>query len=203
VSQQRATTLSLLGLAFISTAVKLNLLVAFDDAAEAWVRQHITPFCTALMFRLTQLASPRFVFLLTALLAGMLTLRKSGYWLGRLALSVPGCVLLNEVFKYVFHRTRPAFEHPLVKLQTYSFPSGHAVAATVLYGFVAILLWSYISRRFWRVLIGAVVVALIAGVGLSRVYLGVHYSTDVLAGLLEGVTWLRFIGMITSRHRPA
>ena len=203
MSQQRATTLSLLGFALVSTAVKLNLLVPFDEAAEAWVRQQITPFRTTLMFTLTQLASTRFVLVMTLLLAAVLALRKSGYWLGRLALSVPGCMLLNEVLKYLFHRTRPAFEHPLVKLQTYSFPSGHAVAATVLYGFVAILLWSYISRRFWRVLIGAVVVALIAGVGLSRVYLGAHYSTDVLAGLLEGVTWLRFIGMITSRHRPA
>jgi len=103
----------------VSTAVKLNLLVPFDAAAEAWVRQQITPFRTALMFTLTQLASTRFVLVLTLVLAAVLALRKSGYWLGRLALSVPGCMLLNEVLKYLFHRTRPAVTDPLVKLQTY------------------------------------------------------------------------------------
>ena len=186
----------------ISTAVKLNLLVPFDDAAEAWVRQQITPFRTALMFTLTQLASTRFVLVLTLVLAAVLALRKSGYWLGRLALSVPGCMLLNEVLKYLFHRIRPAVADPLVKLQTYSFPSGHAVAATVLYGFVAILLWSYIAPKVWRVVIGTAIVAVILGVGFSRVYLGAHYPTDVLAGLLEGVAWLSFVEMITNGHRP-
>jgi len=174
----------------------------FDEAAEAWVRQQITPFRTTLMFTLTQLASTRFVLVMTLLLAAVLALRKSGYWLGRLALSVPGCMLLNEVLKYLFHRTRPAVTDPLVKLQTYSFPSGHAVAATVLYGFVAILLWSYIAPKVWRVVIGTAIVAVILGVGFSRVYLGAHYPTDVLAGLLEGVAWLSFVEMITNGHRP-
>jgi membrane-associated phospholipid phosphatase len=128
--------------------------------------------------------------------------QRSGYWLGRLALSVPGGALLNEVLKYAFHRARPRLEHPLVQLPSYSFPSGHALAATVFYGFAAILLWSYIVPRVWRIVIGTAIVVVILMVGLSRVYLGAYYPTDVLAGFIEGLAWLSFVGMITNRDRP-
>jgi len=77
------------------------------------------------------------------------------------------------------------------------------VAATVLYGFVAILLWAYIASKVWRVLISTAIVAAILGVGFSRVYLGAHYPTDVLAGVIEGLAWLNFAAMVTNRHRPA
>jgi membrane-associated phospholipid phosphatase len=202
VSQQRTTVLSLLAFALVGIAVKLNLVVPFDQAAEAWTQRHITPLHTTLMLTVTELASIGFVSVVTALAAAVIAHRRSGYWLGRLALSVPGGVLLNEVLKYAFHRSRPALEHPLVELPSYSFPSGHAVAATVFYGFAAILLWSYIGPKVWRVVIGMTTVAVIFMVGFSRVYLGAHYPTDVLAGFLEGVAWLGFVGMITNRHRP-
>jgi membrane-associated phospholipid phosphatase len=202
VSQQRITVLSLLAFALVSIAVKLNLLVPFDQAAEAWTQRHITPLHATLMLTATELASIGFVSVVTALAAAVIAHQRSGYWLGRLALSVPGCVLLNEVLKYVFHRARPRLEHPLVQLPSYSFPSGHALGATVFYGFAAILLWSYIVPRVWRVVIGTTVVAVILMVGFSRVYLGAHYPTDVLAAFLEGVAWLGFVGMITNRHRP-
>lgn len=125
--------------------MKLNLLVPFEQAAEAWTQQHITPLHTTLMLTATELASFGFVSVVTAFAAAVMAHQRSGYWLGRLALSVPGGVLLNEVLKYAFHRARPVLEHPLVELPSYSFPSGHALAATVFYGFAAILLWSYIA----------------------------------------------------------
>ena len=166
------------------------------------MRQHITPFRTALMFTLTLLASTPFVLVVTGSLGAVLALRKSGYWVGRLALSVPVCMLINELLKRLFHRVRPVLADPLVKLQTYSFPSGHALSATVLYGFGAILLWSCITSKIWRVAISIVVVAVILAVGLSRVYLGAHYPTDVLGGMLEGVAWLSFAAMIANSDRP-
>jgi membrane-associated phospholipid phosphatase len=195
--------LSLLTFALIGIAVKLNVLVSFDGAAEAWMQQHITPVHTVLMLTVTELASVGFVLPTTVLLAAVLALRKSGYWLARLGLSVPACVLLNEVLKFLFHRTRPVLEHPLVNLPSYSFPSGHAVAATVFYGFAAILVWSYIASKVWRAVIGTTLIAVVLMVSISRVYLGAHYPTDVLAGMLEGVAWLSFVGVITNGHRPA
>ena len=203
VSQQRTTVLSLLAFALVGIAVKLNLLVPADQATEVWMPRHITPFHTTLMLAATELASTAFVLPTTALLAAVLAVRKSGYWVGRLALSVPAGVLLNELLKYMFHRSRPALEHPLVKLPSYSFPSGHALAATVFYGFTAILLWSYVAPKVWRVVIGTAIAVVILMVGFSRVYLGAHYLSDVLAGFLEGATWLSIVGMITNRYRPA
>ena len=111
VSQRWATTLSLVAFALVSTAVKLNLLVPFDGAVEAWVQQQITPFHTTLMLTLTQLASTAVVLVITASMAAVLALWKSGYWLGRLGLTVPGCMLLNEMLKYLFQRARPALAH--------------------------------------------------------------------------------------------
>ncbi len=174
---------------------------AFDEAAEAWVEQQITPVHTGLMLLLTQLASTGVMVVLTALVAAVLVLRRSDYWLGRLGLSVPGCILLNEVLKYLFHRSRPALAHPLVKLESYSFPSGHAVSATVFYGFLAILLCSSVPSKVRRVAIRVAAIALILAVGFSRVYLGVHYPTDVLGGMFEGAAWLNIAGMVTNRHR--
>jgi membrane-associated phospholipid phosphatase len=143
----RITLLSMLAFDLVGITVKLNLLVPFDQAAEAWTQRHITPLHTTLMLTVTELASVGFVSVVTALAAAVMAHQRSGYWLGRLALSVPGCVLLNEVLKYAFHRARPALKHPLVQLPSYSFPSGHALAATVFYGFAAILLWSYTLRE--------------------------------------------------------
>ena len=201
MSQPRITLLSLFAFALVAIALKLSLLVPFDQAAEAWTQRHIMPLYTTSMFTVSKFASIGFVSVVTALAAAVMAHQRSGYWLGRLALSVPGCVLLNEVLKYVFHRARPTFEHPLVQLPGYSFPSGHAVAATVLYGFAAILLWPYIAPGVCRIVIGTAIVVVILGVAFSRVYLGAHYPTDVLAGVLEGIAWLSFVGMITNRHR--
>src|SRR5262252_9417141 len=97
VSQQRTTMTCLLAFAFIAIAVKLNLLVPFDQAIEGWIQPHINPLRTTLMLTATQLASIGFVLVVTAMSAAALALRKSAYWLGRLALSVPGCVLVNEL----------------------------------------------------------------------------------------------------------
>src|SRR2546422_649995 len=103
------------------------------------------------MLLVTELASTAVMVVLTALVAAVLVLRRSDYWLGRLGLSGPGCILLNEGLKYLVHRSRPALAHPLVKLESYSFPSGHAVSATDFYGFFAILIISSVTSKWLRV----------------------------------------------------
>ena len=112
------------------------------------------------------------------------------YWMWALLLGVPGGMLLNVLLKYTFQRGRPVFEEPLVTLTTYSFPSGHAAAATLFYGLVA----SYvmIARKGWRVRLGtaAACTVMVLLVAFSRVYLGAHYLSDVLAGMAGSAAWL-------------
>lgn len=92
--------------------------------------------------------------------------------------------------KLYFQRVRPATPWALVQDPGYSFPSGHAATAVVLYGMCAYLVWR-LTGRWWLggiASVGAVVLAL--GTGYSRVYLGAHYPTDVLAGFVSGAIWL-------------
>ncbi|CAM5406421.1 phosphatase PAP2 family protein [Eoetvoesiella caeni] len=99
-------------------------------------------------------------------------------------------MLVNVLMKHAFQRPRPIFDHPLVSLATYSFPSGHTVASTLFYGMLAALILSKTtswSKRVWAVLLAFAIVSLVA---FSRLYLGAHYLSDVLAAMAEGLAWL-------------
>ena len=129
--------------------------------------------------------------LVLALIVGIWLYRRGHrYWIVALASAVPGGLVLNVLLKHTFERARPHFAQPLLELSTYSFPSGHAMAATVLYGFLA----CYAARhaRSWpgRVLPFVLAAAMVATVAFSRMYLGVHYLSDVLAAFAEGCGWL-------------
>jgi len=115
---------------------------------------------------------------------------RARYWLLALIFAVPGGMLLNVTLKGIFQRARPAFEDPLVTLATYSFPSGHTTAATCFYGLLASYL--VIARPGWNVRLGTVAACtmMVLLVAFSRVYLGAHYLSDVLAAMAESIAWL-------------
>ncbi len=99
-----------------------------------------------------------------------------------------GAQLLNNVLKDLFQRTRPAPVAGLIPAQAFSFPSGHAMVAAAFYLFLAYLGWRLL--RGWRqVAFTGTLLALILAIGLARLYLGVHYLTDVVAGYLAGFLW--------------
>jgi undecaprenyl-diphosphatase len=125
-----------------------------------------------------------------ALLACWFWYRKAHYWLIVVLVAVPGGMVLNVALKHLFRRARPTLEDPLLTLSTYSFPSGHTAAATVFYGLLA----CYLVRRVrsWpaRAAVVAACTLMVMLVALSRMYLGVHYLSDVLAASAEGAAWL-------------
>jgi undecaprenyl-diphosphatase len=90
----------------------------------------------------------------------------------------------------VFHRPRPHFDDPILTLTSYSFPSGHSMMATVLYGVLAAYLVANTSDWRLRALVILLAGLLIALVGFSRMYLGAHYLSDVLGAMAEGLAWL-------------
>lgn len=125
----------------------------------------------------------------TALLAAWRAWRRD--WRSVAALgAVPTAMLLNVGLKHLFGRIRPLVEEPLLVLATFSFPSGHAVASTAFWGTACALLLAHQQRpsaRAAAVLGACLAVALVC---FARLYLGVHFLTDVVAGASVGFAWV-------------
>jgi len=107
-----------------------------------------------------------------------------------LIVAVPGGMLLNEWMKVLVHRHRPFVDGPFVDWSGYSFASGHTIGATLLYGQLALFIVPAIKSRRWRVLTLATAGVFVLLVGFSRIALGAHYLTDVLAAIFFGMIWL-------------
>jgi membrane-associated phospholipid phosphatase len=105
-----------------------------------------------------------------------------------LAVVLAGGELLNVILKLAFHRPRP--EVAIVHLDTYSFPSGHAMLSTAAYGTLAYLAWGRWRTTPARLAVALGAVVLVALISFSRLYLGAHYLSDVLGGAAGGVFWL-------------
>ena len=177
------------------TAIAQNIfrdssITAVDHEVLNWMRAHRSSSVDALMIGASLLAS--FPFLTPAVLTGAVYMIRQRAWsaLATLVLAVPGSSLLNLTLKSGFHRLRPATETTAVAMTDYSFPSGHTVAATVFYGLLATIVLSQTRRTWLRFIATFSAIGVIMIVALSRVYLRVHFLSDVLAGIGIGVTWL-------------
>ena len=155
-----------------------------------WFHARATPRVTQFTLLFTHWNSVAGVLAMSGVLGYALLRRRLGYWLLALLATVPGGMAVNVLMKLAFARARPVFEAPLVSLHTFSFPSGHASGATLFYGFLACLLVRHVASNGKRAAIVLAAALMVAAVCLSRVYLGAHYLTDVLAGVAEGLAWL-------------
>jgi undecaprenyl-diphosphatase len=191
----------------IAAAVTSGAAITLLDVRLAgWFHTHASARLTDAMLVLTWMHSTTGILLLALLFVIWLYRRRDGYWVLATVLSVPGGMLLNVALKHVFRRARPHFADPLLTLPTYSFPSGHTAGATVLYGIVACYLVVHLRSQAGRAAVVAGAVAAVALVALSRMYLGVHYLSDVLAAVAEGCAWLAVCVTAVSglrRHRAA
>lgn len=179
-------------------------LAALDIKVAQWLHAHASEPLTALLLAITHLHSLAGIAFLTMLFAWHLWRRQARYWMLTLLLAVPPGMLLNVLLKDSYQRVRPSFDAPLLTLPTYSFPSGHALGATVFYGVLACYLWPRARSGAQRAAIVAGTVLMVALVAFSRLYLGVHFLTDVLAAVAEGLGWLAICVTAVSslrRHR--
>lgn len=187
--------LLLLGAAWLFGAIAEDVvtndpLTVIDVEVATWLHEHARPSVTALMIFISHLGSVAFITAVALLTALLLAWRRRWYRLLALFLAVPGGGLLNTLLKHSFGRARPSFDDPLVQLSTYSFPSGHAMGSTLLYGtLAAFAVWTVWAWR-WRLLAGLVAGLLLVLICFSRVYLGVHYLSDVFGGVAAGSAWL-------------
>ncbi len=175
-------------------------LVRLDLQLTQFLAAHRMPWVTTLMLGVSRLHETVVLLTATALIAAALAWR--GHRRSALLLGVvPTGMLLNVGLKHVFQRARPVLEQPLVFLETYSFPSGHAVASTVFYGALALLALWHVRRPAGRGAAVAGAAAMVALVCASRVYLGAHYLGDVLAGVCVGTAWLAAWTAVASPRR--
>jgi undecaprenyl-diphosphatase len=167
-----------------------DAITVLDVRLAHWFHAHASAGVTRLMLLMAYWHGVAGTLAMALLAGAWLRRRHERYWLLALAAAVPGGLVLNVLLKFAFHRARPQFDDPLLTLATYSFPSGHTVGATLVYGLLA----SYAAAhaRSWGARAAALLAAglMVALVGLSRMYLGVHYLSDVLAAAAEGCAWL-------------
>jgi membrane-associated phospholipid phosphatase len=161
-----------------------------DIQVSTWLHTHGSPVFTAFLFAISQLHSPVGISVMCALLAIFLWRNGDRYWVLSLALAVPGGMLLNVILKQVFNRTRPVWTDPILTLTSQSFPSGHAAGATLFYGFIAVYMVWRMKNASARVLAVCACAFMVVLVSFSRVYLGVHYLSDVLAAIALSTAWL-------------
>lgn len=177
--------------AFLADAVfRGQQLPLLDHALASWFHDHLRPDWTRIMLAVAAWHSQPGILAMAALLAIHFHRRRARAWLLATALVVPGGMILNVLLKFAFARARPHWSDPLLTLDTYSFPSGHATGATLLYGLLACYLLPLARSWPLRLTIAGAALAMIALVCLCRIYLGVHYLSDVLAGVLVASAWL-------------
>ena len=165
-------------------------LVLMDARVAAFLHQHASPGFTRAMLLITNAHSTVAVAIFGLAFAAILWRMRERYWILTLAFALGGGMALNVLLKHAYERARPHFDDPFVTLNSFSFPSGHTAGATLFYGVLAAFLVSRTYDRGLRTLFVTVAVAMVMLVGLSRMYLGAHYLSDVLAAACSSVAWL-------------
>ena len=174
--------------AVVDSVLEQNDLFRFDASAHAALYRFVGPQHEAFGRAVTWLGNNATLICLVVLVAAALLYVRQWTLALRVVLGsgLGGLVVLG--LKTLFHRARPVDR--IVHATGYSLPSGHAFASTVFYGMMVYLVWRLVRPAWARWLATAVGACVIAAVGLSRVYLNVHFLTDVVAGWAAGLAWL-------------
>jgi len=173
----------------------------FDEVTRAAVHTLASPALTTAMRGLSFVGSALFLTVLTIMVVAWFVLRRWGREAQLFAITMIGASILNTTLKLVFRRPRPVPFFNLTAPETYSFPSGHALASCCFFAGLAAILSGRVKSRRARTLIWITAAAMFLLIGLSRIYLGVHYTTDVIAGFAAALIWIlviRFVELTVS-----
>lgn len=188
VASLAVAVLSLFLFAWLADEMREGDAGTFDYAVRNWVHGFASPALTRAMTGISLLGYDILIVELVAAVAIFLRMRwrRGALWL---AVSMAGALALDLALKYAFHRARP---QPFFgdAPHSFSFPSGHALCSFVFYAVLAGLIADRVRPMALRVAVGLAAALLIAAIGLSRIYLGVHYPSDVIAGYLAAAIWV-------------
>lgn len=180
--------------------------LGFDRAIMQAMRDHAGgPALHTTMLDITALGGTAVLTLITFAVTGFLTVTRKAATAGFVLASVIGGAVLGFALKAIFARPRPDLVEHLVFVDTSSFPSGHAMNSAVVYLTLGTLLAGTQKGHAPRIYLISIAVLLTLAVGVSRVYLGVHWPSDVIAGWCVGATWAGLCGIaahiLQRRHR--
>ena len=188
---------ALLLFAWLAEVVLSESVLRSDENIRAFVHQFASPTLTRAMRFVTNFGDWQVILFGTVILLLILLYFRAFNYMKIVAVTMTGGGILDGVLKDTFHRTRPeAFYIP--RPTTYSFPSGHALISLCFYGLVAGIISLQWTKAWQRALTWVLAVLAIGTIGFSRIYLGVHWPSDVLAGYLAALMWMgavRFVAM--------
>lgn len=175
--------------AFIARAIHLHTIASFDDPIIDFVQGAEAPWLTTIMKTFTTIGSTSIVILLAVSALALLVWKKHRAQAILLVSVLAGTGILNQVLKFIFKRQRPDF-HRLVDIGGYSFPSGHTMMAFSFYTILAYIVWRNLRFAWSRVVVVSLATGMIVMIALSRIYLGVHFPSDIVGGVLASAVWL-------------
>jgi membrane-associated phospholipid phosphatase len=173
-------------------------LVRFDVGLANALHASTTPYEVNL-FAFISLFGGQFALVLTVIVGLVLLFRKQYFYVVVWLAGIGGGQFLNFLLKQIFHRARPVFSNPFAQAVDFSFPSGHSMMSLITYGLLAYFLVRLVHNYRARLLIVFTAALIIVLIGISRIYLGVHYFSDVVAGFAAGGVWLATCVMAADR----
>lgn len=168
--------------------VMIGVINWFDARIYEIIKMLNASGMTKAMIVITNFASAAVLIILSIILLYQVKNKKVGMYI---IINLVLVFLLNQILKHTFNRNRPGI-HPLIEASGYSFPSGHSMISLGFYGFLIYLICKNIKNKKMKILYSFLLGIIIFLVGISRIYLGVHYATDVLGGFLFGFLYLIF-----------
>jgi undecaprenyl-diphosphatase len=187
----------LFGFLFVAIDVKGNRFADFDAQCIDFALSIRSGWLTVIFTIITNLVNPIVIGIVGFCI--LLFARNRRVFSFQLFLNIGIVALLNQVFKYFFVRNRPDESLHLVSEVGYSFPSGHTMFAVAFYGFLIYMLWHSNRKKTFKITLSTLGVILILLISFSRIYLGVHYASDVIGGLCVSIGYLMIYLFVISR----
>lgn len=187
---------AVIGFSVIAYQVRGGLTLPFDRAILWWIHDNVPAQISNSVIAVTDIGGPVGTVVLAGGLMVILWLKRRRYAALALAAGVGGAAAMNLVLKYLFERTRPDLWTRLVHETSFSFPSGHAMASSALAFSLIVIFW----RTRWRCWIIAAGVLYMVTIGFTRLYLGVHYPTDIIGGWVVSMGWVAIVAAVISEY---
>ena len=173
----------------------LNSILSLDHSVLEMLYAHRDPMMSILLLNMTQLGSVIAVCLIGCVAVIILALHNKKAEIAGLVITLCGTAAASTTIKHIVQRARPDIHHQMYPDTGYSLPSTHTALATALFTFLMHLVFRLTPSTMLRTIAMCLWIIIIAGVAFSRIYLGVHYLSDVMAGILLGA-FLAWIGII-------